>query len=525
MTTGPGVTDAAVPNVVMIVSNDVTIDSRVKKEALTVARMGCRVTVVGWATDGVTTTAAMGDVTILRVPIPTRIKAARTEQRKRAAVPAAPVVGWRSDQDRTAAALRLKFRRAELATDALRRPRPAAPALAVRKARLKAAGLVVRLRTSADRRATAWRAKRDERRGRREWGIRWRRELPEQLDRELALGPVLDALEFDVLHAHDVDMLGVASRAVARARARGREVKFVYDAHEFVAGLSQSGSRTRRVIAAWADHEKEFVAEADRMVTVSPTMADALVERYRLPHRPAVVINTPVVDGSRQAPSLRERAGVGDDVRLVVYAGVLTTARGLHTAIDSLAHLPEDVHLAVVCVPNNSTWFVRQLKAGTERDGIGHRVHFVNPVHPGQVVDYLREADIGCFPGLRFRSHEVTLPNKLFEYLYAGLPLVVSDLTAQAALVRENGVGEVFAVENPADMARAVSAVLDDLDTYRKAVHDPAFRERYSWARQEESLRALYQELLGRELPWAHPEDDAAGSLTEGERIPAGPLG
>ena len=65
-------------------------------------------------------------------------------------------------------------------------------------------------------------------------------------DFELAFGPVVDELAPDVIHAHDMHVIGVAAQAAARARGAGREVRMVYDAHEFVPGLSRYGGRTAR---------------------------------------------------------------------------------------------------------------------------------------------------------------------------------------------------------------------------------------------------------------------------------------
>src|SRR5690606_25713636 len=100
----------------------------------------------------------------------------------------------------------------------------------------------------------------------------------------------------DAIHAHDMHVVGVARHASARARRAGRRVPWVYDAHEYVPGLSQYGGRTARVIEGWADLEAEFIRDAAHVVTVSPAIADALHERYRLRRRPAVVLNIPTTD-------------------------------------------------------------------------------------------------------------------------------------------------------------------------------------------------------------------------------------
>ncbi len=169
---------------------------------------------------------------------------------------------------------------------------------------------------------------------------------PEISDYERALAAVIDVLRPDVLHAHDVQVVGIAAAAAERARSAGREVRWIYDAHEFVPGLSEYGNRTRRVVAAWTDVEQEYVCSATRVITVSPRISAELQRIYRFPRPPAVVLNAPVVDRPEAPPpTLRRAVGLPDSTPLVVYSGMMTTARGVHIAIEAMKLLP-GVHLA-----------------------------------------------------------------------------------------------------------------------------------------------------------------------------------
>jgi hypothetical protein len=113
----------------------------------------------------------------------------------------------------------------------------------------------------------------------RERPVNWRKVIPVADDYEAIFAELLDKLRPDVLHAHDMHVIGVASRAAGRAALRGRDVKVVYDAHEYVAGLSTYSSRTPRLIAACAQHEREYIRTVDHVVTVSPAIARTLLKR------------------------------------------------------------------------------------------------------------------------------------------------------------------------------------------------------------------------------------------------------
>ncbi len=514
-------------HVVMLVTNDVSTDTRVKKEALAVARMGLQVTVLGTTFESAPWETTLGDVRILRVPVELALRDRRNQRRRARRAMLAAALARRTPPARPRRAASTPAATAATATAPATEPAPAAPAPApaapprpqdlVYRAkrvywkgrRLRRVYVTKALRTGDRYYRRAWSAY-DARMIKVTYRARWRAMLPEVLDYERVLAPMIDQLRPDVIHAHDMQVVGIAAQAVERARAAGRDVPWVYDAHEFVPGLSEYGPRTRRVIAAWADLEQEYVRGATRVVTVSPAISTELQRRYRLPRRPAVVLNAPVVDPAEEpAPGLREVVGLPDGAPLVVYSGMVTTARGVQTAIEAMRSLP-GVHLALVCVPSTQNWTVTQLRPLVTQGGLEDRVHFLEPVRPGQVVDFLRSADLGLLPFLHFPSHEMALANKMFEYVNAGLPVVVSDCRTQAEFVRSHRIGEVFAADDPEGLARAVRTVLDDRAAYAATVADPALREQYSWRRQEEVLRGVYGEVLHRPLEWT---DGPAGGV------------
>jgi glycosyltransferase involved in cell wall biosynthesis len=346
--------------------------------------------------------------------------------------------------------------------------------------------------------------------------VRWRAQHPRVLDYEVAFGPVIDALKPDVLHAHDMHIVGVAAHARARARAAGRDLPWVYDAHEYVPGLSEYGGRTARDIAGWADLEDEFIRDASRVITVSPAIADILQERYQLARRPTVVLNIPSVDATSSEPvgTLREICGLAPGVPLLCYSGGMTQARGLHTAVEATALLP-DAHLGLVCVPHTGTDDVRVLRQQAEDLGLRDRVHFVNPVSSGQVVHFLKGVDVALIPALSYPSHEMSLPNKLFEYLHAGVPIVSSDLQSISAFLRETGAGLTHPVEDAPALAAAVRTVLADPQGFAAAAADPALLARYSWTGQADLLRAMYDELLGTHLAAVEPGAGATDEVVD----------
>ncbi|WP_455565754.1 glycosyltransferase family 4 protein [Micromonospora maritima] len=346
----------------------------------------------------------------------------------------------------------------------------------------------------------------------------WRRLEPGLWGYERLSGPVVDALRPDLIHAHDFRMLGVAARAVERARAQGRDVKLVWDAHEWL-----PGARPRRDNARWLPahlgYVREYVGHAHAVVTVSDTLADLLVRDHDLPERPTVVLNAPVattepaavptpVAGSvvvaapvaaesdaGGAPDLRARCGVAAGTPLLVYSGAMAPQRGVDTVVEALPRLP-GVHLALV-VGDPAAGYVRRVVARAARHGVADRVHVLPYVPHRQLVAFLAAADVGLIPLHHWPNHEIALITKFFEYAHARLPIVVSDVRTMADTVRATGQGEVFRARDAADLARAVRAVLADPRRYRAVYDGPDSPLRgWTWEAQAERLDALYRRLL-----------------------------
>ena len=319
----------------------------------------------------------------------------------------------------------------------------------------------------------------------------WRRSLPVTRYYAKAFVPELRRLVPDVVHVHDVHLLGAVHEAFAGAP--GAPV-VLYDAHEYVSSLAVSGARTQRAVDGWAALEREFIRQADRVVTVSPGIAERIRLDHGLSSPPAVVYNAPLLwPTPRTSRDLRAEAGVMSDQRLVVYSGALSAARGLDTVVRALPLLPSVV-LAVVAVPFPHPMSGALLElAGAV--GAPERLRFVPPVPSHEVPAYLSSADAAVSPIIGSSvSYDMALPNKLFEFIHAGLPVVTSDIAAMSAFVREHRLGEVFRQGDPASCADAVHRVL--------AAPPPpapmALRQRFSWQGQEAALVEVYRRLQDR---------------------------
>jgi glycosyltransferase involved in cell wall biosynthesis len=324
--------------------------------------------------------------------------------------------------------------------------------------------------------------------------------LPELVDIGQAHWRALHEVAPDVIHAHHPLVLPAALRAARRLSSEGRPCRVLYDARENFAGIPSEEQGSPRRHAVLVRQEARAIGAVDAVVTVSEPIATELHQRYGLSRRPTVVLNVPVGAEPSKGPTVRDSAGLGPEVPLLVYSGGISHARGIDVLVRALADLP-DVHVVLVPVPHPHP-MEAELRALAVELGVQNRLHVVPPTGQDALIRYLSGADVAIHPMPGGSpNHDQALPNKLFEYLHARLPLVVSDARLMSDFVRRNDLGAVFRSGDAADLARAVRQVLD----FPPSVdHLTDLANEFSWQGQEDAVLSVYAELAP--LSTAPPE-------------------
>ncbi|WP_207945755.1 glycosyltransferase family 4 protein [Actinomadura sp. 7K534] len=522
-TEGETVPAASRGRVVMLVDNDVVHDSRVQKAAASAAAAGWEVHLLGCVLGRRGRSWTLGGARVRLLPLRHTLRrnrhgVVRATLRRPLAYAHPSVANYRRRL--------VQSRRADLAASRIEPgtgPVREAWLLTRRvSARLQARWVEVR----AHRTESLTAARNDPRSPLERSAIRfWQALLGDRawrvLDRNLwdwdsAYRRVIDELEPDIIHANDFRMLGVGARAARRAHARGLRTKLVWDVHEFLPGMKPWGGVQPRWLPAMCAYEREYAGAADAVLTVSDVLADRLVERHGLRHRPTIVLNAPLTGGdadrTEPVPDLRELCGAGPDAQIAVYSGRASAQRGLDVMIEALPRLP-GLHVALV-VSSVRSEYLRGLRARAVELDVADRVHMLPYVPYDQVVPFLAAADIGVIPIHHWPNHEIALITKFFEYSHARLPIVVSDVQAMGGMVKATGQGEVFHAEDVDDYVRAVEAVRADPHRYRAVYDDrPELLHEWSWEAQAEVLDGVYSGLLpaARTAPSVTPAPPPTG--------------
>ena len=527
--------------IVMFVFNDCTTDARVLREAESLAAIGHQVTIMARPRDLNATTIERerrNGFEIVRVPLPQGWKRwyvlARYPWRAR---------GW----------IRFRF-----AYDAKRGPAGWAEALAITPVAAAWIGWMLV-------RAPFYLGFKLLRRGRPQpggdvldWLVRWRFSIVGWARAAASAAP-----RADVYHGHDLSGLpGAVAAAEREARADqapvahggdaapraappagrvgrtdsagsgggagtvrlpagGQAPSVVYDSHEIYVESGRIARLPRWVRGLLARQEQRWVDRAAALVTVNQSLADDLSRRYH-PARTVVVHNCP----SRWIPPdprpdlLRQAAGIPPEAPVALYHGGFS----LHRGMEELA--------AALLEPGMEDVYAAYLGYGSERPRLdamaadpryGGRLRVLDAVPPDGLLPWVASADVGVMPIQRSTlNHYLSTPNKLFESLAAGVPVVVSDFPDMRRIALDDPDGPLGAVcdpSDPASVARAIRSILD-LDAgalaglRRRCLR--AAHERYNWETEVARLFALYAELPGGALQSAGATVVHAASPADG---------
>jgi glycosyltransferase involved in cell wall biosynthesis len=310
-----------------------------------------------------------------------------------------------------------------------------------------------------------------------------------------------------IYHAHDTDATvpaWLAARRVPRAQ-------LIYDAHEvgflsFSEMLHYSPFSWMTVPGALSGWGWQSLFEwiirrrTSAVISVNDVLADLQAAHYGIP-RPTVVMNCPPLApvAADQRRVLADRIGVAPETPIVICSGMFALDRGDGPGLENLLRSAALLHRGVIVLVGNVGALPQfePLRALAASPGLADRAFVLPPVSPAEVATYLAGASIGVIP-LQLRGHfRYASPNKLFEYMAAGLPVVYGDLPPVHVLCERYGCGLPCDPGSPASIAGALNRLLDDPALHaRQRAGALAAAQVYNWEAQEQVLLDLYRRLL-----------------------------
>jgi glycosyltransferase involved in cell wall biosynthesis len=249
-----------------------------------------------------------------------------------------------------------------------------------------------------------------------------------------------------------------------------------------------------RDVMAWC--ERRWARQVDRVLTVNEAYAGLIEERLGVA-RPTVVMNCPErwwpPDPSRDL--IRGAIGIPRSTAVVLYQGQLTSQRGIEQAMDAILEVPN----AALVLLGFGRW-ERRLRGDVQGPRYRGRVFVLDAVAPDELLAWTASADVSIMAiQPTTLNHRDTTPQKLFESIAAGVPVVASDLPGMAAIVRSTGAGVLCDPTSPRSIADAIRSIIEAPAEERAALRArtlAAAHETYNWEAQVGTLLDLYGDLL-----------------------------
>ncbi|EKE00498.1 MAG: Glycosyltransferase [uncultured bacterium] len=286
-----------------------------------------------------------------------------------------------------------------------------------------------------------------------------------------------------LFHCNDLYTLPIG----AFIKLLNKKAKFVYDCHEYETEVHiLNKAPLLKIIAKIV--ERLLIRYADAVITVSGHIAEEYVKNYGIP-KPRLVLNCPNYHDYQKKDLLRLKYKISQNTKIVLYQGEYRQGRGLEEILDAFSRIEND-HFAMVFLGyGNSDKIVDAAKRCKNI--------FIHPkVGVSEYMDYVCSADFGIhLMKNTCLNHDYALPNKLFEYLMGGIPVIVSSLTEMKKFVKEYNVGFVLEENTSQGLIDVLKRIENtDLTEIRKNVHETA--KKYCWENQETNLIETYKSLI-----------------------------
>lgn len=324
------------------------------------------------------------------------------------------------------------------------------------------------IRVLTNKTVTAWRTRQWLRQ---DWGgYNQQVARPEMMTRVLPFRP-------DVVHAHDLDTLYAANMIAQREGAQ-----LVYDSHELYLALHFLDENLR---PEFAQVEKEIFPQVDGFVTVSPEVGEYLVKKYQSDLEPVIIYNgsTSIVDHVE---------AVGSPVRML-FQGAFAHDRNNCELIEAMVLLRGMATLSLQGWGEDEENY-RELIV---KNNLEDTVFLVPPCQPYEVMESASHYDVGIINYKRTDENFAhTLPNKLFDYMCAGLAVAATDLPPIKHVIDKAECGVTYSQKDVENTARALLKLVerpDEIVEMKNASRKAA--PQYAWPEQARKLCALYKEL------------------------------
>ena len=305
----------------------------------------------------------------------------------------------------------------------------------------------------------------------------------------------------DICHTYNIDAIHIHDLPLAQIGIelkRKYKIKLIIDLHENWPALLAVSSHTKtffgKILSSqkqWRRYEKSCSESADRIITVVHEMKER-ISKLGIPAKKIFVLeNTPSILSVKELKFERDKSYL-----TIIYTGGISFHRGLQFTITGLKFLVPELKIRLWIVGDGG--YVVRLKSIVKNLELEEYVKFFGLLTKSEIDELMNKADLGLIPHIRSEQSDNSSPNKLFEYMAAGLPVLASNCISVKRVLNETLAGLTYIFDSSSDFTTVVRSIYNDrktLDTFSEN-GKRAIREKYNWEKSSISLVELYSDLL-----------------------------
>ena len=289
---------------------------------------------------------------------------------------------------------------------------------------------------------------------------------------------IINKFKPSVLHCHDTLALPIA----ILFKVFHSKLKVIYDAHELGSNRNGIDNFSSKIVYFFEKITWRFI---DHFISVSPSIIKWYEEEYGR-KKNTLILNSPEIETKKTENSngFRKKFLINDDEKLFIYVGEINKGRG----ITNLLEIFKDLKSRILFLGYGP--LVNKVK---DFENNYSNIHYHEAVEPDSLISLIQEADVGlCLVERVSLSDYFCLPNKLFEYAFAGLPVIASDFPDIKFLVEKYDLG--FCCDSG-----SIKDVKKNIERYESIIkiskNDVSKLHDLSWQKQELNLINVYRRL------------------------------
>lgn len=289
----------------------------------------------------------------------------------------------------------------------------------------------------------------------------------------------------DLLVSNDLDTL-LPNYLISKLKG----IPLVYDTHEIFTEVPElTGKKFKQ--GTWRMVERWIFPKLKYVFTVNQSISDWYYDKYKV--RPVVVRNMPRRSTSKKATVSRQELNLPENKRIVILQGAgINIDRGSEELVEAMKYL-DDVILLIV----GSGDVIGRLKEIIAKEKLQEKVILTGKVPHEKLQQYTLIAGLGVTLDKPTNiNYRFSLPNKVFDYIQAGVPVLCSDLPEVARIVRDYKVGLVADSFDPQILAKIISSALNSPEYFTWKENTKTAREELCWETDESKLIEVYSKLL-----------------------------